>query len=201
MTWLKHMFSNVDKGKYAEIITLCWSLWRSGNDLIWNQKSTMPHVEGDGATVWVKPKQNLVEVSVDAAVFEDRGGVGFVFVARNSDGELIEARAVVHPHLVAPVVAEAMAFKEALSWMDARGWHESIIKSDCLPMVQAVRSKVPMRSYFGLIIEECWRLLQRLSKITLFFVKQSANMVAHQVVRESYFLSGPIIYIGVLFLF
>ena len=90
-----------------------------------------PHVEGDGATVWVKPKQNLVKVSVDAAVFEDRGGVGFGFVARNSDGELIEARAVVHPHLVAPVVAEAMAFKEALSWMDARGWHEAIIESDC----------------------------------------------------------------------
>lgn len=60
-------------------------------------------------------------------------------------------------------------------------------------MVQAVRSKGPMRSYFGLIIEECRRLLQWLNKITLFFVKQYANMVDHQVARESYFLSGRII--------
>lgn len=152
-----------------------------------------PHVEGDGATIWVKPKQNLIKVSVDAAVFEDRGGVGFGFVARNSDGELVEARAMVHPHLVAPVVAEAMAFKEALSWMDNRGWHEAVIESDCLSVVQAVRSKVPMKSYFGLVIEESRNLLQRLNKITLFFVKRSANMVTHQIARELYSLSGRII--------
>lgn len=167
MTWLKHMFGIVGKGKYDEIITLCWPLWRSRSDLIWNQKTMtvyrtvavamqyltqwsvtqnrtflyplQPQVEGEyGATVWVKPKQNLVKVLVDAAVFEDRGEVGFGFVARNSDGELIEARAVVHPHLVAPVVAEAMAFKEALSWMYTRGWHDAIIESDCLPVIQAV---------------------------------------------------------------
>ncbi|KAL8122007.1 hypothetical protein AgCh_018659 [Apium graveolens] len=152
-----------------------------------------PHVEGDGATVWFKPKHNLVKVSVDAAVFEDRGEVSFGFVARNSDGELIEARAMVHPHLVAPVVAEAMAFKEALSWMDTRGWHDDIIESDCLPVIQAVGSKVPIKSYLRLVIEECRSLLLRLNKITLFFVKRSANMVAHQIARESYFLSGRII--------
>uniref|UniRef100_A0A162A085 RNase H type-1 domain-containing protein n=1 Tax=Daucus carota subsp. sativus TaxID=79200 RepID=A0A162A085_DAUCS len=83
-----------------------------------------------------------------------------------------------------------MAFKEALSWMDGRGWHDSTVESDCLTVVQAVRSNVPMRSYFGRIIEECRRILQRLNKIDLFFVKRSANMVAHQLARESYFLSG-----------
>lgn len=50
-----------------------------------------------------------------------------------------------------------------------------------------------MKSYFGLVIEECQSLLQRLNKITLFFVKRYANMVAHQITRKSYFLSGRII--------
>lgn len=116
-------------------------------------------------------------------MFEDCGGVGFGLVARDSDGELIEAIAKVHPTLVPPVVAEAMAFKEALSWVDARGWHDAVVESDCLSMVQAIRSHVPMRSYFGLIIEDCRELLRRLNKIGLFFVKRFANMVAHQVAK------------------
>ena len=36
--------------------------------------------------------QNKVKVLVNANVFEDRGGVGFGMVARNSEWDLIEAR-------------------------------------------------------------------------------------------------------------
>ena len=68
---------------------------------------------------------------MDAAVFEDRGGVDFGLVARNSVGHLIEAKAVFDPVMFSPLVAEAMAFKKALSWMDARGWREACVESDC----------------------------------------------------------------------
>ncbi|XP_074341994.1 uncharacterized protein LOC141679391 [Apium graveolens] len=129
-SWLVFIFATADERKYAEIITLCWSF----------VTPLQPHIEGDKASIWVKPQPNLVKVSVDAAVFDDRNGVGFGLVARNSDGELVEARALFHPSLVSPTVAEAMAFKEALSWMDRKGWHEAVIESDCLIVVQAIRS-------------------------------------------------------------
>lgn len=35
--------------------------------------SLQPHTEGDGALYWVKPQPNTVKVSVDAAIFDDRG--------------------------------------------------------------------------------------------------------------------------------
>ena len=73
----------------------------------------------------------------------------FGLVARNSAGELCEAKALFQPGLTSPIEAEAMAFKEALSWMDRRGWYDVVIESDCLRMV-----------------------------------------VAHQLSRESYILSG-----------
>ena len=95
-----------------------------------------------------------------------------------------------HPHLVSPVIAEAMAYKEALSWMEEKGWNEATLESDCYVVVQAVRSCVPMRSYLGVIVEGCRSILQRLNKSSLFFVKRSANMVAHHLARESYYLSG-----------
>lgn len=151
-----------------------------------------PHIEGDGATVWVKPLPNTFKVSVDAAVFEDRGGVGFGLVARDSDGLLIEARAVVHSHLVTPMLAETMAIKEALSWIDRTPWQQVTIEFDCLAVVQAIRGTTHMRSHFGQLVEECRVLMERLNNISLFFVKRSANTVTHKLVRESYDYSGRV---------
>ena len=215
-SWLKLMFDNISSSKHADVVTLCWSIWRSRNDVVWNQRHTkvtktvadarqyliqwkitqtgsyvtplQPLVEGDGALVWVKPQPNKIKVSVDAAVFDDRGGVGFGLVARDSDGQLIEAKAIFQPNVFSPLLAETMAFKEALSWMETRGWTEATVESDCLVMVQAVRSTTSFRSYFGLLIEDCRNSLLSLNNVKLFYVKRSANMVAHQVARESYFV-------------
>ncbi|KAL8104572.1 hypothetical protein AgCh_028691 [Apium graveolens] len=191
---------------------------RARNDLVWNHKYTrvgrivaeakqhltqwniaqsrlswaslQPAVEGDGASVWARPLPNIVKVSVDEAVFEDRDAVGFGLIARGSDGRLITAKSIVHPHLVSPVTAEAIAIKEALSWIDVMQWPHVTVESDCLVVIQAIRSNTPMRSYFGVIIEECRSLLKRFHKVSLFFVKRSANMVAHQLARESYDYPG-----------
>ncbi|XP_063949894.1 uncharacterized protein LOC135152736 [Daucus carota subsp. sativus] len=89
--WLVCLFNSVSGEKYAEIVVLCWAIWRGRNDLVWNQKSTS--VEGDGACVWANPLPNIVKVSVDAAVFGDRGGFAVGLFARDSDGLLVEARA------------------------------------------------------------------------------------------------------------
>lgn len=36
--WLWSVFNDVDKRKQAEVITLCWAIWRSRNDLIGTKK-------------------------------------------------------------------------------------------------------------------------------------------------------------------
>ncbi|XP_063939145.1 uncharacterized protein LOC135148333 [Daucus carota subsp. sativus] len=212
------VFDSEDSSKCAQVFMVCWTIWRARNDLVWNQKYTKvgrivaeamqhltqwniaqsrwsqaslrPDVEGDGASVWARPLPNKVKVSVDAAVFNDRDAVGFGLIARGTDGRLITAKSIVHPHLVSPVTAEAMAIKEALSWIDDMQWPHVTVESDCLVVVQAIRSKTPMRSHLGGIIEECRRLLTQFHKVSLFFVKRSANMVAHQLARESYDYPG-----------
>lgn len=151
-----------------------------------------PQFEGDGTSVWVRPLPNTVKVSVDAAVFEDCGGVGVGLIARDSEVLLIEAKALCYPHLVAPMLTEAMAIKEALRWIDRSHWSHVTVESDCLVVIQAIRDNIPMRSPFGLVVEDCCKLLKRLHKVSLFFVKRSANMVAHYLARESYVCSGRI---------
>ncbi|XP_074347538.1 uncharacterized protein LOC141686399 [Apium graveolens] len=196
--WIKMVFELESKSKCAEVVMVCWTIWRARNDLVWNQKYTRVtrivaeakqhltqwnfaqnrlswaslqlSVEGDGAVVWVRPVTNTVKVSVDAAVFEDRDAVGFGLIARDSDGMLIAAKSIVHPHLVSPVTAEAMAVKEALSWIDEMQWATVALESDCLVVIQAIRSSAPMRSHFGVIIEECRSFLARFHKVFYFLL-------------------------------
>lgn len=180
--WIQDLWTEGTAKQCAESVVLCWAIWRARNDWVWTQKPStvnrvvaaakqyltqwtlaqsrsstallQPQYDGDGASFWVKPQPNTVKVSVDAAIFKEREEVGFGLVARDSDGMLIEARTVVHYELVSPVLAEAMAVKEALSWIDTRQWSGVTLESDCLVVVQAIRSKTPMRSRFGVIVTE-----------------------------------------------
>lgn len=49
-----------------------------------------------------------------------------------------------------------------------------------------IRSKVEMRSSFGLMVEECQRELKLSNILSLSFIKRSANTVAHCFARASY---------------
>ncbi|XP_074347377.1 uncharacterized protein LOC141686227 [Apium graveolens] len=166
-TWMENVMNVADAKKKAVIITICWALWRNRNDLVWNQRHAsvnktvaaakqllsqwslaqnrstsallQPALEGDEACIWVNPQQNTVKVTVDAAVFEDKDAMGFGLITRDSDGALIQAKSIIHKNSVSPVLAEAMAIKEALSWIDEMHWQESTVVSDCQVVVQAIR--------------------------------------------------------------
>lgn len=112
-----------------------------------------PQVAGDGALHWVKPLAEEVKVSVDAAVFEDLRGIGVGLVARDSQDLLIQAKTLFVAEVFAPVFEEAMAVKEALSWCKQFVGNKITVETDCLALVQAIRSSVPVRSQFGAIVQ------------------------------------------------
>ena len=56
-------------------------------------------------------------------------------LARDSEGALFEAKALVHHELVSPVLAEAMAVKKVLSWIDQMHWPMVTLESYCLAVV------------------------------------------------------------------
>lgn len=213
MAWLNNVWQSANAKQKAEAVTMCCALWRAMNDLVWNQKySTVnkvvaaakqyltqwtvtqnrsyvvylqPQVNGYGASSWVKPQPNKVKVSVDAAIFETREKTGLGLVARDSEGEIIEVKTICLNEQVSPVLAEVMAIKEALSWIDKKRWPAVQLESDCLAAIQAIRCTTPMRSRFGAFVEDCRQLMNRINNVELLFVKRYANMVAHRLARES----------------
>lgn len=213
--WFEHILSTVSSERWAEVVMLCWAVWNARNELVWQQKGSRVDkvVQSaknyfvqwrdaqmsnsialfpsdnvrDGATHWVKPQENIIKVSVDAATFTEHGAFGIGLAARNSSGEIVHAQTRRFWGMNQADFAEAIAIKEALSWCKSQGGLQAEIESDCLVVIQAIRSKVPMVLSVGRIIEECRALLLNLNNVSLFFVKRSANMVAHSLARASYY--------------
>lgn len=71
---------------------------------------------GDGAQVWVRPKNGVVKVTVDAATFTDSSSYGIGVLARDDKGKVIFGKSELYRGNVRPKFAQAMAVKEALSW-------------------------------------------------------------------------------------
>ncbi|XP_074327050.1 uncharacterized protein LOC141664988 [Apium graveolens] len=197
--WLKNRLAGQTKENKAKIITLCWSIWRARNDLLWNgkrwkelrivanaweylsqwritqnrgmQAPLYPDFPGDGAVIWGKPHYNEGKISVDAAVFEEQGKSGIGLIARNHEGWLIAAKTRSFAEVMNPSLVETIAIKEALSW--AKEWDSTTvtIESDCLAVVLMVRSSAPMRSRVGQVVEECRNLVRDVNNVKLYFVK------------------------------
>lgn len=70
-------------------------------------------MEGDGNEFWVAPEVDYMKISVDATVVSEYNASGIGLVARDSKGELIQARTKCNFGLVSANLAEAMAVKEA----------------------------------------------------------------------------------------
>ncbi|KAL8097413.1 hypothetical protein AgCh_030516 [Apium graveolens] len=99
--------------------------WRFGAPL-------HPPVTGDAAIYRVKPYQNEVKITADAAVLKDQGASGIRVIARDHEGQLILEKTSSFTEVMNPTLFEAIAVKEALSWAKEKGWNTVIIEFDCL---------------------------------------------------------------------
>ncbi|XP_074378086.1 uncharacterized protein LOC141719606 [Apium graveolens] len=90
---------NVQKDVVLRIVMVCWMVWRSRNELIWNQRTIDPNevvlsahsildqwsnvqdrsydqflgymTPDDGMERWSKPVENSVKINSDAAIFDE----------------------------------------------------------------------------------------------------------------------------------
>uniref|UniRef100_A0A803Q9L8 Reverse transcriptase domain-containing protein n=1 Tax=Cannabis sativa TaxID=3483 RepID=A0A803Q9L8_CANSA len=212
--WFQHGLSNWSSSDIESISMLCWALWRCRNDFIWN--NTQPSVDKiissakltldqwksaqsltktlsnsrpptvESLERWTKPTYPMIKVNVDGATFAEQKSFGWGFVARDHDGSFLKAHQSSKLGLVRADIAEAVAIKEALSWIKANNWQNVQVESDCLNVVSAINSKIHMFSPYGSLINDSKNLLSLLFNVSVSFVKRSANNVTHFLARDSY---------------
>ncbi|KAM6583555.1 hypothetical protein CsatB_010557 [Cannabis sativa] len=213
LDWCVSNFTQLAAEKQCLAAAICWAVWGARNDVVWQGKSfnisaiivsaksyldqwkhaQKTQIESlwstlqdyDGMERWVKPQENSIKINVDAAIFERQNQFGCALVVRDHNGLLIEGRTKLHIGNIAPSVAEALSFREALSWLKDQSYNPIWIETDCLLVVQALRNSTILSSQFGCVIQECKAMLANLSNVYFCFVKRSANRVAHEFARAS----------------
>uniref|UniRef100_A0A803PJ82 Reverse transcriptase domain-containing protein n=1 Tax=Cannabis sativa TaxID=3483 RepID=A0A803PJ82_CANSA len=181
LDWCATTFDSTSNDIQCLVAVLCWAIWKARND---KSRAVEP------------PVSNGVKVNVDVAVFEGSQGYGFGAVAKNEIGYLIEGVTRSYLGVVRPELVEAIGVREALSWIKAKGWQQVTLESDCLLVIQAIRSPMRMISSFGSVIQECKALLLELGNVLIYFVKRSANSVAHSFARASSFYLDRVFSLG-----
>uniref|UniRef100_A0A803QJD1 Reverse transcriptase domain-containing protein n=1 Tax=Cannabis sativa TaxID=3483 RepID=A0A803QJD1_CANSA len=214
--WFFSLLDSQPVDVIREAAMVSWKIWAVRNDVVWNNKScsALEVVRSARITLdqwssaqsqkmgvllvddinnvkehWRKPMTNTVKVNVDGAIFQSENKFGFGCVARDSNGALIEAISGSRPGVVKPEVAEIIGIKEALSWIKRKQWIDVALETGSLIAVQALKSSIAMPFQFGLLVRDCQDLVFSLNNISVIFVKQSANKVAHCVARGSCFKS------------
>lgn len=86
----------------------------------------------EGVAIWQKPLQGWLTCNVDAAVKLHESNSSFGCVLRNDDGIFVAAYGGKLEGIVDPKIAEAMTFREALSWLKNRNSSQVYIELDCL---------------------------------------------------------------------
>uniref|UniRef100_A0A803NY05 RNase H type-1 domain-containing protein n=1 Tax=Cannabis sativa TaxID=3483 RepID=A0A803NY05_CANSA len=153
---------------------LCWSIWRTQNDLIFKKSSPTidkvvsfakltldqwisaqhspynfslnNHTVREKDEQWTKSSLNMIEINVDGDIFSQSNIYGFRCIARDHEGDFIEAFQSSKPSVVNPEFAEAVGIKEALSWIKSHGWSNVMVETNCVNVVHAIKSKVRMYS-------------------------------------------------------
>ncbi|XP_031101785.1 uncharacterized protein LOC116005682 [Ipomoea triloba] len=206
--WLSKVIEGRKEVVVRECLALCWSIWKCRNDLLWSNKTWEPGevvrrsnallVEwsmvqtasgitlNDSAVHAVAPTtDNGITIHVDAAVFPNREE-GFVSaVVHASDGRFLAARNSPVRSLRDPVLAEAMAIKEALSWAKDCGWQVVAIYSDCQVVCNLLKDTSPSYSYSGCVVSDCIALKRYFVDVSFHFVSRSSNTLAHALARAT----------------
>uniref|UniRef100_A0A803NF85 RNase H type-1 domain-containing protein n=1 Tax=Cannabis sativa TaxID=3483 RepID=A0A803NF85_CANSA len=65
---------------------------------------------------------------------------------------LVQGKTLLFTGSASPELAESIGIREALSWIKSHGWQYATLETDCLTVVQALRSSTDMISPFGQVI-------------------------------------------------
>uniref|UniRef100_A0A803QSW2 RNase H type-1 domain-containing protein n=1 Tax=Cannabis sativa TaxID=3483 RepID=A0A803QSW2_CANSA len=164
---------NGDAG--SRVLMLCWALWSARNDIIWKQRirSVREVVMFSNSThdQWLKA--------------QGKGNIPSLSPIQQGD-----ATAGCKIGRVSPELAEVMGIREALSWIKTNDYSQVVIEADNR-VCEAIRSFAVLVSAFGLVVDECKKIINNLSHVSLVFVKRSVNRAAHFIARNSRILVEP----------
>ncbi|KAH9754875.1 reverse transcriptase domain-containing protein [Citrus sinensis] len=199
--WFEQVFTRCCKDDCNLAVMLCWRLWFNRNDKVWNnhgsRAQSLVNAAGHCLFQWQEAKRRTFTIAEDiplghgSVCWGKPPVVSFGGVIRDSGGDFIAAKCQSFPGSFHPREAEALAVREALSWIKHMQLSKIIIETDCLNVYSALLSPSASSNGFGLLIADCRAIAQVIGEVRFSFVRRSANAAAHSVARVGGSMSGP----------
>lgn len=106
----------------------------------------------EGVLIWKRPNPGWFSCNVDAAVFKGGNKSSFECLLRNDQGGFVAGYGGSFDGIDNPKYAEALAFREVLSWLTKSSMSLVHIELDCLAVVQAFDSKKKVPLIWDLLL-------------------------------------------------
>ncbi|XP_019176853.1 PREDICTED: uncharacterized protein LOC109172158 [Ipomoea nil] len=164
--------------------------WRKVHDVMPNTPLTAASAEGlpAASTAGLPPfaapdhatalYHRRCYVDVDYRYATNSATVGVILLDAN--GGYISAYSAPLPNCFSPLIAEAFAAKEALSWLHARGEQSVRLYTDCHTLQCYLSSSDdPPRTYIGYVIDSCKTYISTFHAYSVLFIPRSQNYLAH----------------------
>lgn len=210
------LFSMVSKSLSGQKMSLfayqCWMCWNARNARVFEKDAITaadiirdsPFMEMEyrvaqelsvpkegprvrpGPARWKAPAANSVKVNTDAATFSESRSIGLGACLRDCNGKMLWALSSQLPGLKAPVVAEALAVREAIKAVSRMRFENVVVESDNQEVVNALAGKgVQWRSELQGIIFDCLEYGKSMGCWSVQHVRRDGNKVAHGLAKLS----------------
>nr|GMD87065.1 uncharacterized protein LOC109159918 [Ipomoea batatas] len=204
LAWLKVRFDSLTKSELTHFITICWGIWNARNQKVWNMIDTSPQLVVKKSLAflktwksvrqpppipilhassfnserkqWLKHVYGIPKLNIDASVHCAADHIGMGWVLRDHDGFFVAAQVITTPGPTLPREAEALAVREALSWLKNNHLDNIIVETDVVVLVRNLHK--PSLSPFGLLMDDITVLLPAFQNVKLCHVRRDANVVA-----------------------
>jgi ribonuclease HI len=134
---------------------------------------------------WSPTPVGSVVIHVDATLFSSSSRMGVGIVIKNHMGNFLAACSRLLDQVTVPEIAEALAIRSAVSLAKDEGWNNVIMVSDCLSVIQRIRSPIRDRSMVGVVVEDIKTLAASLLAVNFRHTSRLCNSSAHTLARRA----------------
>ncbi|XP_019181386.1 PREDICTED: uncharacterized protein LOC109176409 [Ipomoea nil] len=195
--WFQNAMIVLTMDVLIQVVAVLYHLWNARNSVVWEAYMKMPkHVwlaAKPALSTWrqsrptAAPRQQQeqsapsgLQCHVDAAWSPSTWVAAFGAILLNDQGGFVAAMNGRLPLCENAITAEALACKEALSWLRDRQITSVTLSTDCSEL-KSYLSTVDFhhRSYVSIIVCECQAIMAQFTTCYLQLIPRRLNIVAH----------------------
>ncbi|KAM3369843.1 hypothetical protein ACQJBY_017611 [Aegilops geniculata] len=195
--WMFDFLAHASKLQATIVAITLWHIWEARNEHCSKPKPSPRRESSSSTLIWTPPPAGVVAVNVDAALFPSIRRMGMGFVTRNHLGKCMFAGNEQLQGFSEPELAEALAIRRALEVCRSEGCLSIVLASDCLSMVNKIKSTAQDRSRVGTVVSDIKSLASGFTRCSFLHVRRGMNVAAHKLARSCEH-SVNLFYLGVV---